>query len=411
VTRETAHSMSMINSLRRLFNNFWQSLLRGKRISIYSGILVTYVVLLLFNSQNSVVSSFRQRLDNVIYDTRFNIVKPSLRSNEHNIVIVDYDQKSLEREGQWPWSRYKIGDLVTQMAAYGVLVVGFDVFFPEYERNLVTELRSRIELNPDYADTVTELLPMLDDYRTLLDGDVHFAAAMESVDTVLGFSFRPFEGIRTGVLPDPIFNLSSRQSALISLSSVQGYVGNVDTLQSGARGAGFFDTQPDIDGIIRASPLIMQYQNNIYPALALDMARLFFFEEEFSADIETDITGNISELQGIFMGGVQIPTDQNGKVLVPYIGPSGSYPYISATDILRGTLSEEQKELLMNSLVLVGTTSTGLYDLRATPIQEVYPGVEIHANILNAILSSSKALVVEGVTLRMRPVRPMFCRA
>ena len=98
------------------------------------------------------------------------------------------------------------------------------------------------------------------------------------------------------------------------------------------------------------------------------------------------------------MGNVRIPTDEQGHVMVPYIGPSGSYPYISASDVLRGTLTEEEKEQLFNSLVLVGTTATGLYDLRATPVQSVYPGVEVHANILNGILSSSPTLEIDGET-------------
>jgi adenylate cyclase len=388
--------MPDFSSLKRLINKFWQSLLRGKRIPIYFGLLATFGVFMLFNSPNPYIRSLVERLDNVVYDQRFNMFLPATRNNEHNIVIIDYDQRSLEREGQWPWSRFKLGELVHQLANYGVLVVGFDVFFPEYERNLTAELRNRIELNPDYSETVQDLLPQLDDYQELLDGDRYFSEAMESVDVVLGFSFRFNEGIRTGVLPEPIFRISALESAMISLPNMQGFVGNVEILQQGARGAGFFDTQPDVDGIIRSSPLIMQFQNNIYPSLALDMARLYLFQEEFSADIEADASGARPELQGIYMGRNRIPTDAKGQVLVPYIGTSGSFPYISATDVLRGALTPEQEELLFNSIVLVGTTATGLYDLRATPVQEVYPGVEIHANILNALLGSAKTMVIDG---------------
>src|SRR5690606_33490354 len=158
------------------------------------------------------------------------------------------------------------------------------------------------------------------------------------------------------------------------------YVGNVDILQSGARGGGFFDTTTDVDGVIRRSPLIMQFRNRHYPALALEMARLFYFEDEFTPEFEQDILGTFQELRGIRMGEVLIPTDAQGGVQVPYIGPSGSFPYISASDVLNGTLTEQQEEQLFNSLVLVGTTSTGLYDLRATPVQAVFPGVEVHAN-------------------------------
>jgi adenylate cyclase len=115
----------------------------------------------------------------------------------------------------------------------------------------------------------------------------------------------------------------------------------------------------------------MQFQNRLYPSIALDMARLFYFETEFTPEIERDLLNNLQELVGTRMGQVVIPTDEDGSVLVPYIGPASSYPYISATDVLNGTLTPKDEELLFNSLALVGTTSVGLYDLRATPVQAV----------------------------------------
>lgn len=387
--------MSIQHTLKRLTKTLWQALWRGRRIPVYAGLLATSLILMLFNARWPLLRAVMERLDNVVYDQRFSLTLPDSFANEHNIVIVDYDQKSLEREGQWPWSRFKIGKLVEALAGYGVLVVGFDVTFPEYERNLARELQNRIELDPGYAERIADLLPSLQEQvgqEHDLDGDRLFAESLQTMDVVLGFSFRPSESIRTGVLPEPLFEIDPRQAAAISLLTMRGYEGNIDVLQEAASGGGFFDTLPDVDGIIRSSPLVMQFENRVYPSLALDMARLFWFEDSFRADIQSDATGLRQELQGIFMNSVRIPTNELGEVLVPYVGPARSYPYISATDVLRGTLTPEQEEQLFNSLVLVGTTATGLYDLRATPVQAVYPGVEIHANILNAILSSSPVM-------------------
>lgn len=384
--------MSIQHTLKRLTKTLWQALLRGRRIPVYAGLLATCAVLALFNTRGPLLRAMMERLDNVVYDQRFNLLLPDSFANEHNIVIVDYDQKSLEREGQWPWSRFKIGKMVESLAGYGALVVGFDVTFPEYERNLARELQNRIELDPDYAERIVDLLPALEEQSGQeedLDGDRLFAESLQSMDVVLGFSFRQGETTRTGILPEPLFEIDPRQAAAIPLLTMRGYEGNIDVLQEAARGGGFFDTRTDVDGVIRSSPLVMQFENRIYPSLALDMARLFWFEDSFRPDIQRDATGLRQGLQGIFMNSVHIPTNERGEVLVPFVGPARSYPYISATDVLRGTLTPEQEEQLFNSLVLVGTTATGLYDLRATPVQAVYPGVEIHANILNAILSSS----------------------
>lgn len=385
-------------TLSRLFRHLRASLLRGKRLPVFLGMLATLLTLWLFTTPQPIIGDLRQRLDSIVYDQRFNAVPSRLRSNEHNIVIVDYDTRSLEQEGQWPWSRYKLGNLVTRLADYGVLVVGFDVFFPEHERNLALEFEDRILAGDDVGANVEDLLPRLQELGELMDGDRYFAEAMQNIDVVLGFSFSPNEQRRSGTLPEPIFRIDQSIADDISMRDMQGYVGNVDILQASARGGGFFDTTTDVDGVVRRSPLVMQFQNHYYPALALDMARLFYFEGNFTPEFETDLLGNFQELRGIRMGNVLIPTDAQGGVQVPYIGASGSFPYISAVDVLNGRLTEAQQELLFNSLVLIGTTSTGLYDLRPTPVQAVYPGVEIHANILNAILSAAPNAVIDSNT-------------
>ncbi len=392
--------MNVGEILKRNLTKFRVAMLRGTRLPTYLGLLGTLLVLTLFTSSNPVINGIIDRLDNVIYDQRFNIATGTQRTGEQKIVIIDYDEKSLAAEGQWPWSRFKLGDLVTELADLGVLVVGFDVFFPESERNLAIELRQRISNDPDMSGSVGSLLPELDkeDVRDILDADQYFGETMGVTDVVLGFSFRQVEGGRSGTLPNPIFNMDPEMAARLDLGEQQGYVGNIDVLQNSARGAGFFDTRPDNDGIIRRSPLFMRFQNQLYPSLALEMARLYYFEDEFTLEPDRDAQGNIAGLRGIRMGQILIPTGDQGDVLVPYVGPSYSYTYISATDVLRGTLTDAQKELLFNSLVLVGTTSIGLYDLRATPVGAVYPGVEVHANVLNAILNSSPTIVIDEAT-------------
>jgi len=366
------------------------------RVPVFLGLLSTYLVFQMIYTPPVLIRQLLERLDNVVYDIRMNVARGTLRENEHNIVIVDYDQKSLNQEGQWPWSRFKIGQMVQNLADYGALVVGFDVFFPEYERNIAVELNRRLEADPSLQEGMEDLLPELSALATVLDADRYFAESMEITDVVLGFSFRRNESNRTGILPQPIFNVADAENWTLSIDEQQGYIGNVDILQNAANGAGFFDTFTDIDGVIRRSPLFMQFQGKLFPSLSLDMARLYYFEDEFTPEITRDSLDIYSQLIGIRMGQILIPTDQFGGVLVPYLGPSGSFPYISATDVLNGTLTDEQKELLINSLVLVGTTATGLYDLRATPVEAVYPGVEIHANILNALLSSSVEIEVGG---------------
>ena len=389
--------MSFAATLKRQFVASWRSLIRGARLPTYLGLIATFFVVWLYTTPIGWVQSLLDRLDLVIYDQRFNVVKGTLKSAENNIVIIDYDQRSLEAEGQWPWSRFKIGDMVTKLADYGVIVVGFDVFFPEYERNPVDELARRIESGADATGEAQALLPLLQSGSVagLLDADAYFAEKMASTEVVLGYSFIKDIRTRAGTLPDSLFTLEPGLADALILEDVQGYTGNVDTLQNAASGGGYFDTQPDIDGVIRKYNMIQRYDNEVYPSLALEMARLYLLEEDFSADIEYDAQGRNPRLVGLFVGPNYIPTDPRGRVNVPYLGRQGSFPYISATDILHDTLTDEQRAQLENSLVLVGTTATGLYDLRSTPVQEVYPGVEVHANVLNAILATSPVINID----------------
>ena len=148
-------------------------------------------------------------------------------------------------------------------------------------------------------------------------------------------------------------------------------------MQNAASGVGFFDTVPDSDGVLRRTPLIMRYGNNLYPSLPLEMMRLYFFEETFTIDTELDITGQYDRLTGIKVGQVSIPTDNIGQVLIPYagtsnLGNSSPYTYISAGDVLTGNLTTEEEEALFNSLALVGATATGLFDLRSAPMEAVF---------------------------------------
>ena len=369
-------------------------MLKGARLPLFLGLMAMLLTLWLHIDAPASVSNFIDRLDNIVYDQRFNLFIPSSGDGEHKIVIVDYDQKSLDAEGQWPWSRFKIGDMVEKLADAGALVIGFDVTFPEPARNLALELEERL------GSESQVLINDLSRVQEALDADAYFAEKLQFTDVALGMSFRPFEALRYGSLPDQITQIDAGDVGFSTLINMQGYEANIAVLQEAAFGGGFFDTIPDVDGVIRSTPLVLNFQNQIYPSLSLEMARLYYFEDNFTIETEADNFGNFRRVTGINMGQITIPTTADGRVLIPYIGRSelgqgGTFPYISATDILQDNLSDIEREQLENSLVLVGTTATGLFDLRSTPLEAVYPGVEVHANVLNALLNASPSVTID----------------
>jgi adenylate cyclase len=223
-------------------------LLKGLRLPVFLGLMGTVLTIILYVSNQPVISNTLARMDNMFYDQRFEFMLEPPPNSEHSIVIIDVDQKSLAQIGQWPWSRRLLGQLVEQLTNHGALVVGWDFLFPEHERNATGQLRQAIEAGS--AGEFADLLPRLTDLQTVLDGDRAFAESMAFTYVVLGFSFKPNEVLEYGTLPEPIISIDEELANSLAIANMQGYEGNVDILQTAARGGGFIDNLPDIDGII-----------------------------------------------------------------------------------------------------------------------------------------------------------------
>lgn len=365
-------------------------LLKGRRLPVALGLLLTLLISSLQVLPPQGLGSLIERLDNLIYDQRFTLMPKPLVNPEHKIVVVDIDERSLQAEGQWPWDRFKLGQLVQKLEAYGVLVTGFDITFPEPQRNTVRDIFARsdaLRLEGDFVERLRVL-------EQELDADTYFAQAIASpqMDVVLAVSFNPVQAVEYGALPPAIVGIDGEIADRVSLQEMAGYTANIGVLQEAAAGAGIMNQLPDVDGIIRRVPLVVRYRDELYPTLALEMARLYYFEDHF--ELVTYPVGGMYQVEGIRIGSnagqYELATDARAQVLVPYVGASflsgrGQYEYVSATDVLNERVDPA---LLENALVLVGTTATGMFDLRSTPLEAVYPGVEVHANILNGILNS-----------------------
>lgn len=365
-----------------------KSLLANQRTVYWLGILITVLLVYLQTAAPAGLGSVLQRLEYMIYDQRYAIMAKPERDRSHNIVIVDIDERSLQAEGQWPWDRFKLAELVERLEDHGVLVTGFDITFPEPQRNPVSDLLERVS-----GQFGVDLPAGIEDMAGQLGADAVFAESIASplMDVVLALSFNPLEAVEYGALPESIVDISPDRASRLRLQEMAGYTGNIRVLQEAAAGAGIMNQLPDADGVVRRIPLVVRYRDQLYPTLALEMARVYFFEDSF--ELITHDDGRGESLEGIRIGAAgqyEVPTDGRAQVLVPFVGASylsgnDHYSYVSATDVLNG---EADPALLENALVLIGTTATGLFDLRSTPLDAVYPGVEVHANVLNALLKS-----------------------
>jgi len=381
-----------LHSIRRFVSE-------GKRLPIYLGIFSTCFVLWLQLSPPALVAEIIERLEFLVYDQRLSAMPKHVKSPENKIVIVDLDERSLQAEGQYPWNRIKVGQLTEKLRDNGALVVGFDITFPEPDRN-IRDLLQTVDLSQfdsQFNETLAQIEPQL-------DADQYFANAMRSgIDAVLAINFTTQSNAAYNELPASIVNIGSELAEAVTVSDMSGYTGNIKVLQDAAFGNGSMNQVPDPDGVVRRVPLLIRYGSALYPTLSLEMIRVYNFADSYEL-----ITENYDGLEvvrgvavGVGAGKFEIPTDGFAKVIVPYTGPSSefddsSFPYISATDVLRDNLSDEERSQLQNALVLVGTSAPGLGDIRAMPLDRVYPGVEVHANMLNALLDSVTTLEVDS---------------
>ena len=323
-------------------------------------------------------------LEQQAYDARLQLFMPA--TVDPRIVILNIDEKSLIAEGHWPWSRDKLALMVRQLFdRYHAAAASFDIAFPERDESSGIETLDRLargELKDD-----AEFKSLLERSRGALDYDQVFATELAKHPVVLGY-FVNSTNERAGVLPPPNLVEKDLPAAVYRTVDASGYSGNRPELQKAVAAAGHLSPSVDSDGILRRVPMLMRFEHGYYETMSLALARIYL--GNVGMKLSTHVEGHGPDAMGWIMSlrvaDKVIPLDDHMQALVPYRGPRNSFRYISATDVIRGTLAPTELE---GKIVIVGTTAQGLFDLRATPVGEDYPGVEIHANLMSGILDQS----------------------
>jgi len=325
------------------------------------------------------------QIEDLLYDTRVRLTAPG--GVDDRIVIVAIDEASLQEHGHWPFTREKFAQMMNNLWSYGTVVVAFDVLFAERDESAdVDRLRTLAEQVGDSAFEAR-----LDEFEPLLDRDRLFAEAMKGGPTILGYYFdnNPETAFTTGVLPYPAFELHESMTDSVFLPHGAGYASTLPTLMDAAYGAGFINNPLiDPDGVVRRTPLLHEYQLAVYESLSLAIAATYLNDITLPLFVDASTwMGEYPPLEGLELAGNPIPIDPQGAVLVPYRGPRGSFPYVSIGDVISGRIKDPS--IFDGRIAMIGATAPGMEDLRTTPFGSIYPGVEIHANVIAGILDSS----------------------
>jgi adenylate cyclase len=308
--------------------------------------------------------------NNKIIDTYFNI--RGVKEVSNDVVIVDLDEKALSELGQWPWQRVKVSTILQNLTEAGAGIIGMDIVFAEKDNSspknvsdFLSQMGVELDLNTDFKD---------------LDYDAILADTIAHTPTIVGHVFEMEKGKRDSEdifinIPATYIESNMKNDLLVKPESA---LLNIPILQDNAFSSGYFNIQPDLDGITRNASILMKYKDDIYPSISFEMYRIF------SQQDKVEIIHNDIGIAGVLVGENFIPTDRYGRVFINHHGPSKTFKYISASDVYFGTFDPKDVE---GKFILIGTSATGLLDVRATPFDSLIPGVEIHANIIESLLN------------------------
>ena len=294
--------------------------------------------------------------------------------------IVDVDDASLERLGQWPWPRTEVARLVDRLAALGAAAIVLDIVFAEPDRTSPAQVLALWPPSPE----VEALRGRLDD---LPDHDRILAQAVAGANTVLGFALvaRPTPRLPEAKGTFVIAGLDPRPF----VPAYPGAVVNLPEIEDAVAGNGAFTTVPDLDNVVRRVPLVFRIGENLYPSIAAEALRVatggdsYVIKAAGASGVEA--FGAHSGIARMKVGGIPVVTDPHGRVLL-YSTGSRRERFVSAWQVLA---PDFDPALVAGQIVLVGTTAAGLEDLRATPLEPVVAGVEIHAEVIEQIISGT----------------------
>jgi adenylate cyclase len=304
--------------------------------------------------------SFLELIEAKTIDLRFRSrgqISPSSK-----VVIAAIDEKSLDREGKWVWPRSKIADLVTRLSEAGASVIVLDIVFSEPDK-----LQA-------YNDAV--LADAIRKSRSKVVLGFFFHMTSEGLGHIdkkeLDRRKQDIEGGRYRFL-----NLDSGDAQ--SLNAIEAAIpeSNITDISRSTNYTGFFNVWQDSDGVVRAVPTIVKYDSAFYAPLTLVTMSAYWGDP-------LSIASYMGSIQSVHIGTLSIPTNPLGKMLINYRGEQKTIPHISVTDILNNNVSDSA---LRDKVVIVGATAIGLCDIRVTPFSTNFPAPEIHANIVDNILS------------------------
>ncbi|NLX18586.1 MAG: CHASE2 domain-containing protein [Desulfobulbus sp.] len=353
-------------SLRRFFHRTtWKTNKGVLTVGLLLGMLAGTLVL--------VGPESLRRLDRLVYDFMLNGLD---RKPAHaKVLIVDVDEASLGRYGQWPWPRHLVARLLDTIRDGEPDAVGVDILFAEPDRTSLKFVSQDLQTHFGRTIDVTDLP------EEMLDHDWALSRVVQRGRFSFGLMFSFDERDRIAhALPGSGVSMTvinQQGEGRSSFPAAESFVATLPELAQAADVMGFLNAVPDTDGVLRRVPLLIRYKDVFYPSFALSTYLLT--QEKKSVLVDSSYRW----FHALKVAGTTVPVDQHGFTAVRFRGPAKTYPYISAADVLDGTVTPQT---FHGAVVFIGSSAEGLKDAHATPLDRHMPGVEVNATMVGALL-------------------------
>ena len=338
------------------------NLVKLKKDFIY--ILSSIIIATLISAIYIYAPKLPSSIDNRLKDYMFNI-RGEEAPKSNSVVIIDIDEKSLQSLGQWPWPRDIVATILRNLTDSQIAIIGLDIVFAEEDRTSPHKVFEKLNIEKENVPNY----------------DFQFAQTVASTPTILGYQFE-FQAKDHTKKEAPsiqtIFIEKNKKLGKNYLLEAKGTILNIPVIQDNSYSSGFFNNIPDNSGVIRSVPLIISYDDEIYPSLALETLRIALGVKRIT------INYNENGVKNLQLNDYIVPTDRHGRLIINFRGKEKTFNYISAIDIYN---NDFKKEDIKDKIALVGTSAAALMDLRATPFESIFPGVEVHANTIDNIIA------------------------
>ena len=328
---------------------------------------VFLIILILLITLKIINPSFIKSISFLSFDLYQKVFSEQKKDSE--VVIIDIDEASLGKFGQFPWSRSVFAKILDQLNLSNPKAIGFDIFFTEKDKQSPDEIMKSYGLIPsDVAE-----LQKLKSHDEVFSGKLKES---KSIIAVLGSNVPSHSNYDRKAKAK---FLSKGGDPKVFTYSYPHSIGSLELLENNVQGLGSISFLDQLDGIIRSLPLIVQFDKKIYPTMGLEMVRVG--SKQKNIYIELNEVG----IQRISARPYKVESDPNGIIWIKY-KKSDKNQYISAGDVYDGKF---QSDFFKDKYVLIGASAQGLFDLVKTPLGVTIPGVEVHANVIENILDKS----------------------